>query len=149
MFRAVKYCTNLLPNSAKSWLMYEMFTVLNCSCAGWVVVAPQKENTKVLLAMQRQRSPCCHFETQKKKMSFGSALISILKPPQFITTTKTIDLESQVPWIFCFSAYEEVEKFLKVLRVIWAHVLLVGSAGVPTACWKVVGVTEKAYFTLV
>lgn len=24
MFRVVKYCTNILPNSAKSWLMYKV-----------------------------------------------------------------------------------------------------------------------------
>lgn len=82
-------------------------------------------------------------------MCFGSTLLILPKPPQIITATKTIDLESHVPWIFHFSAYEEVEKFLKVLRVVWAYVLLVGSAGVPIACWQVVGVTGKAYFTIV
>lgn len=79
-------------------------------------------------------------------MSFSSALVP--EAPQFVTATKTIDLENHVPWIFLFSAYEEVEKFLKILRVVWADILPASSAGVPAAFWQVVGVTAKAYSKL-
>ena len=100
-----------------------MLTLLNCRLfwlmVGAVSTAPQAKGTFLPYqhSCNQQRCLNCSSRTKRTRMSLSSGPPILPKPPQFITATKTLDLGSHILWIICFPAYEEMEKFLKILTV--------------------------------